>query len=228
MKINLAPWVSAVSGKIGNSVASNGAGGQYLRARVIPSNPQSTAQNLKRSSITSLSQAWRDLTQTQRDSWINAVDSFKSKGVLGADIIPSGINAYIKLNANLAEVGVAANATAPTPVAVEAVTSLTPTAAETGQTFSVAFGPSPVPADTAFILSASAQVSPGALFAKGTYRQVSLLDAADTTPEDFAAAYIARFGALVAGKRINVQLVPVSKTTGQKGQAVTATLLVGA
>lgn len=228
MKVNLAPWVSAISGKIGNSVASNGRGGQYLRARVIPSNPQSVAQNEKRATITALSQAWSGLTEAQRLSWINAGTSFKSKGVLGADITPSGINAYVKLNANLSEIDIAANATAPIPVAVAAVLTLAPTAAETGQVMSVVFTPTPVPADTSFIIAASAQFNPGRNFAKGTYRQLAVKTAAAISPHNLAAAYIAKFGALVAGQRINFMMTPVSQISGQKGQPLTASILVGA
>jgi hypothetical protein len=79
-----------------------------------------------------------------------------------------------------------------------------------------------------FILRATAQVSPGISNLSGKFRNIDILDAASASPENALAAYTAKFGTLVAGRKIAIELVPVNKTTGQKGQAVSATLVVGA
>ena len=72
----------------------------------------------------------------------------------------------------------------------------------------IAFTPTPVPANTAFIIEATAQVSPGRNFLKNEFRVLSFADAAAASPEDIAAVYVSRFGALIEGQKIGVRMQP--------------------
>lgn len=62
--------VSRGSGSIGGFVWSHNAGGQYLRARVTPTNPATPQQSAVRLALAALNVAWiNELTQVQRDDW---------------------------------------------------------------------------------------------------------------------------------------------------------------
>lgn len=228
MKMKFGAIVVDGRGKIGGHVASKNRGGAYLRTKVTPSNPQTSFQAAARNRLTSLSQGWRGLTQAQRNAWNAAVGNFTSTDIFGDIKSPSGINLYVKLNANLDEVGVTAISTPPLPDAVEPVLTVSPTVAVTATQVDIAFTPTPVPANTAFIVRATAQVSPGKNFLKNEYRDIAVLDAAATSPADLSTEYTNRFGSLVEGQKIGWALIPVNKTTGQKGQAVTAEVIVAA
>lgn len=216
------------SGKLGGQVASKNRGGSYVRTKVTPTNPNTSAQAAVRNRLTSFSQGWRALSAAQLAAWNAAVSDFAKTDIFGDVKQPSGINLYTKLNSNLQEVGSSAIVNPPLPQSVEAVITVSATAAAGTPAFSVIFTPTPVPANTAFILRATAQVSPGISNLSGKFRNIDVLPAAGTSPENALAAYTAKFGTLVAGRKIGVELVPVNTVTGQKGQAVSTTLIVAA
>lgn len=228
MKIKFGALVVDGRGKIGGHVASKNRGGAYLRTKVTPVNPQTSFQNAVRNRLTAFAQAWRGLTASQRNAWNNAVSDFAKTDIFGDIKQPSGINLYVKLNANLDSVGVSALSLPPLPSEVSPVLTISGSAAAGVPALSVSFTPDPVPADTAFILMATAQVSPGKSFLKNEYRELSVLDAASTSPKNALADYNARFGSLVAGQKIGLGLVPVNKLTGQKGQMITTSIIVAA
>lgn len=228
MKIKWGALAVDGRGKIGGHVASKNRSGAYLRTKVTPVNPSTSFQSTVRNRLAALSSAWRGLTAAQRTAWNAAVGDFATTDVFGDLKNPSGINLYVKLNANLEEVGVSAISTPPLPQAVAAITSVSASGAAGTPALSVTFAPTPVPADTAFVIRATAQVSPGKKFLKNEYRNLAIADAADTSPEDILAAYTARFGSLVEGQKIGIQMVAVNKVTGQKGIPVSTDLIVAA
>lgn len=217
MKMKWGALVVDGRGKIGGHVASKNRAGAYLRTKVTPVNPQTTFQSAVRSIFTALSQAWRALTQAQRNAWDSAVSNFTSTDIFGDIKTPTGKNLYLKLNANLDIVSVAAISSPPLPAGAGSVDSLSVVVDESASTAIVTFTPAPVPANTAFILEATAQVSPGRSFLKNEYRILTVLDAAQASPFAAGALYETRFGNIVAGLKIGFRLTPVNKTTGEKG-----------
>ena len=228
MKMKFGAIVVDGRGKIGGHVASKNRGGAYLRTKVTPSNPQTSFQAAVRNRLTNFSQSWRGITQNERNAWNSAVSNFTKTDIFGDIKQPSGINLFIKLNSNLDQVQVAALTLPPLPADVPAVISVQAQADQTGQALDVAYGPSPVPADTAFIVEVTAQVSPGRNFLKNEFRVLTFADAAAVTPALLGADYVTRFGALIAGQKIGVRIQPINKITGQKGQALSTSLIVAA
>lgn len=228
MKAKWGMFITDGRGKVGGHVASKNRSGSYIRTKVTPTNPQTSFQATVRNRVAAFSQAWRGLTQSVRNSWNEAVDNFQSTNVFGDKFSPSGLNLYVKLNANLDQIGISALTNPPLPATVENIDTITPAAAAGAGTFTVAYTPATVPADTAFIIETTRMVSPGKNFVKNEYRFLTFADAADTSPEDIAAAYVARFGSLVAGQKIGVRVTPINKTTGQKGVGLSELIIVAA
>lgn len=72
MKVTSAIF-SSFAGAIAGAVAAKARGGiTYLRARVIPSNPQTSFQSAIRSAVSAVAARWSStLSQAERDSWTN-------------------------------------------------------------------------------------------------------------------------------------------------------------
>ena len=107
MKIKFGAILTDGRGKIGGHVASKNRGGAYMRTKVTPSNPNTISQATARGILSSLSQAWRGLADEQRLSWNNAVSDWSKTDIFGDIKNPTGLNLYVKLNANLSNVGLA-------------------------------------------------------------------------------------------------------------------------
>ena len=214
-------------GKIGGHVLSKNKSGAYMRTKVTPVNPQTTAQSLVRSRFTTYAQAWRGLSAAQRAAWRGAVDGFKKTNVFGDMVAPSGFNLYCTLNNNLVTIGQSAINTPPDPSAVDDIVigaltatdapalSLAYTAGTGGSTLKVFATPA---------------VSAGKEYVKNLYRLISSDIAVETaSPYDAAADYAAVFGAVAAvGSQIFIKTVAVNETTGQEGTPQVTSAVIAA
>lgn len=229
MKVKFGSLVTDGRGKIGGHVLSKNRGGAYMRTKVTPINPQTAAQSAVRGTLTSLSQSWRALTIAQITAWNNAVQNFQSTDIFGDIKKPSGINLYVKLNSNLAFAGETTVLVDP-PALTTSPTFVTISATATAGTpsLSIVFGPSPVPADTTYVVEATAPQSPGKSFLKNQYRKIGIRATAGTTPYNALSAYIAKFGALVAGEKVGIRVKAIDTTTGVSGQYNAIEIIVGA
>lgn len=227
MKAKFGAIVVAGSGKIGGHVASKNRGGAYFRTKVTPSNPQTSAQLNVRSLFTSLSQAWKGLTEEQRNAWNAAVSLYKRTNIFGDLKEPSGINLFQRLNNNLAQIGEATILEPPLPAEVPAL-FITGLAASTGAgTLGITFEPTPAPAGTSFVVRASKPLSPGISYSKNQMRVIGYFEAAQASPYAAGADYVAKFGSLgAAGQKIFVDVTPINTNTGQAGTPSSASTLV--
>jgi len=204
-------------GKIGGHVASKNRGGAYLRTKVTPANAQTTSQNAVRATFTQLAQGWAGLTQAQRDAWNNAVAGFSRTNIFGDLINPSGINLYQRLNNNLISIGEAQIDTPPLPSSVGACVITSATNAVGAATMTLVFD-GPVPADTVVKIFATAPMSAGKSFVKSEFRQIGTMPAAEASPFNVKALYLAKFGSQgEVGQKIFFKLLPINSTTGQAG-----------
>lgn len=227
-KIKFGAFLVDMRGKVNGTVFSKNRGGAYARTKVTPNNPQTSAQNLVRSRLTGLSQAWRGLSQAARDAWNAAVGSFPRNNVFGDSKILSGHQLYVGLNSQLEAAGASTIGTPPVPVGAPAITALSGAAAAGAGTFTAAFAPDPVPANSALIIEATEQVSPGKANLNSLYRQIQVEAAATASPADLATAYIAKFGTLVEGQKIGLRAKIVNTDTGEVSGVVTAEVIVAA
>lgn len=212
--------------KIGGHVASKNRYGSYLRTKVTPVNPQTTRQQAVRNVLATNSQAWRGLTEPQRQGWIDAAINFPFTDIFGNTKILSGQALFVKLNGNLANVGATTISDAPSPVSLPAITALSLVADDSANTVIVTFAPEPVPADFGIEIFATPNITPGRSFVKNQFRYVSTLLPTETSPADISAAYVAMFGDPVAGQKIFIRAVFISVSTGQTGIPLQAQTIV--
>lgn len=217
--------IAEIRGKVAGTVFSRNASGAYMRTKVTPINPQTTAQSLVRQNFTDNSQTWRGLTENQRKLWNQSAINFTRTNIFGDNVPLSGFNLYVRLNNNLKAVNVAVIADAPQPESVQGFTTLSVVADTGGGTFDITFTP-PIAANVSVQVFATAPLSAGVTFVKTELRKIDVLVTADTTPQDLAAEYITKFGALPpVGSKIFIQFTPINTTTGQAGGTLKASAL---
>lgn len=91
--------VTQISGSFGGLTGSHNRGGLYLRARAIPTDPNTPDQVVVRNALGLLNQRWiDDLTPLERASWNTYAANVPLTGPLGDPITVSGLNMYIRSN----------------------------------------------------------------------------------------------------------------------------------
>lgn len=214
MKAKFGAIVVAGSGKIGGHVMSRNRGGAYMRTKGIATNPNTSAQQVARSILSSLSSAWSSLTESQRLGWNNAVADFAKTDVFGDIKNPSGINLFIKLNSNLSNIGEAVLLDAPAKLEVPFSLITNAVFDVSDVDLSVTFGDGSYSA-TPLLVYATPTLSDGVTFVKNKMRVIGFI------PDDSAiiaigAMYVAKFGTPAVGANISFGFQPVV-ASGQKG-----------
>jgi hypothetical protein len=101
------------SGSQGNTVFSRNAGGAYTRQRVKPINRNTARQQLVRTNLGTIAQAWRALTAAQRSDWATYGANHPRPNRLGEIKPVKGHCAYNMINARLLLAGAAQISAAP-------------------------------------------------------------------------------------------------------------------
>lgn len=91
--------IEAASGSLGGMTFSHNRGGQYIRGRAVPTNPNSVLQQAVRGYMSQLAAAWHDtLTAAQRLAWDAYGENVGVLDRLGKTIYLTGQNHYIRSN----------------------------------------------------------------------------------------------------------------------------------
>lgn len=226
-KVKFSALISEMRNKLNGSVFSRNRGGAYIRNKVTPLNPNTTAQRLVRATLTFLSQNWRALTAAQRLAWSAAVANFKTTDIFGDIKTPSGINLYNRLNLNLsnAEKPFIVDPPLPTNVAESKIVSLVAgSLVFSGADSLVLTIDAPVPVGTTLVIIATPQLSAGKVNVKSEGTKLTKADAGTAAPIDLTSAYVAKYGAMIHGEKITIFVKNVSNATG----LVTGTLEISA
>lgn len=212
-------------GKINGMVAAKNRAGAYLRTKVTPVNPRSTAQSEVRNRLAGLAQGWRGLTVAQILAWNAAVSNFAKTDIFGDLKNPSGFNLYCRLNSNLLIASESAIANPPLPGAVESIDSISVAMDIGAGGFALTFSPA-IPATDKFLILATPGVSAGRSFSKNLFRVIEVVENGDTSPYDFETSYTAKFGVPAVGQKVFVAMVGINISTGQQGVPVQASTIV--
>lgn len=103
------------SGSLAGTVFSHNKGGQYVRNRSTPTNPNTPQQQLIRSLVGGLANLWTNtLTAAQRTAWDTYADNVTLLNSLGEAIHVTGLNMYTRSNTARLAGGLARIDAAPT------------------------------------------------------------------------------------------------------------------
>lgn len=198
-KIKMGMMMTDASGKLGGQVFSKNRGGSYVRTKVTPINPQTTAQSFIRGVFASISSAWSSLTEAGRQSFNNFVSDYATTDVFGDIRNPSGKNLHQKLNQNLAISG-------QLPIAVCVLPLPVPFANVIGAQFvnplNVNLGYSGDLIGSKIVIWATPPLSQGTRFVKNRLRQILSQDGFSDDTINVAPDYNNKFGAIGSGDNI--------------------------
>lgn len=205
----------AASGSLGAMTASHNSGGQYLRARTVPTNPRTDRQIEVRNALATLAQNYSDvLTQPERDGWAVYGQNGSFFNSLGDAIKLSGIGAFIRNNGARAA-ALDAIVTTPPAIFVDTALVLPVPTATAPNTLSVAFTNTDEWATAVgghLYSYVGRPQSAGVNFYAGPYRFLGAIDGAvspPTSPQGFTFDVL-DYGVMTAGQKLFWRFVAVS------------------
>ena len=220
-KIKYSALVSDMRNKLNGSVMSKNRYGSYVRNKVTPVNPQSTFQQAVRSTLASLSSAWRGLTEAQRLGWTALATQLKFTDIFGDSKTLTGNTMYVKLNANLIKIGNAEINDAPLPSEFPAFLVLSATATQTAgalTALTATMNSVAIPVGFELGIFATPPVGAGISFVKNRFRFIGSSPALAASVANILALYTTRFGTAAAvGTKIFVRVALIATASGQQG-----------
>ena len=211
------------SGSVGAVTSSRNRSGQYRRMRAFPTQPRTAAQVNARMRLTTQSAAWRGLTDVQRAGWNAFANTFTVVNSLGQTINLTGAQCFVKVNCVNLLNGAATVLVPPLLPAFVAATSTGIVMTAGTPLFSIT-GANPA-AGTVHMAFCSPQMSPGVSY-NGQYRWIATFSVYSAGVYNLLAAYTAKFGALIATKRVFCKIVQTQAGMQDNGTLYNA--LVGA
>jgi len=177
---------SEMSGALGGIVFSHNKGGNYVRARAIPTNPGSSPQEVVRAAFGALVAAWIEtLTEDQREGWRTYAANTPLLGPLGDVRNVTGMNMYLRCNTLRAAFGYPVVDDAPIYFNLGYMSS--PQFAVTAATdkVSVTFNEDDEwvdEDDSHLVIYASRPQNPSIVYFKGPYQQAGSIEGDSVTP----------------------------------------------
>lgn len=199
-----------LSGSVGGVVASHNKGGQYLRNRSVPTNPNSTGQQRARNYFGGAAIAWAALSAANRAGWEAYAAGTPVLNRLGESITLSGFNWYVAANAFIQQTGGGAISAAPSTPGLTTLGTIT--GATLSEASGIAFATAGATATGGgCIASVGPPVSAGVSSFAGPYS--AFLTGATFTATGFAATVPdvspLRYGSLNAGEIRGVRVAAI-------------------
>lgn len=214
-----------IRGSIGGWIFARNANASYAKRFTKPTNPDTGGQQEVRGIFSEVSQAWKDLSDAERNAWVEAaaLSEWSYLNKVGEVSYYTGSQLFNKLNGQLRQLNPVATlfSTPPTALSLTAIYQLSfiPTDDPTEGFFLSVNNSVDLPAGQQVKVYSTGPVSPGVYRPKGS--QFKLLGTFPTagsgTPdiEDVTTAYLAKFGALVIGQNIWCKVETYAPATGQ-------------
>ena len=211
-------------GKLGGHVLTKSRNGATARTKVTPANPQTSYQQSNRATFGQLSSNWAGLTESQRKAWNGAVGAWQKTNIFGDLKNPAGRDLYISLNRNILQAGGTEINVPPTKAGLKpnAITSVDFDAVNEEISITLADDPA---VDEVAVIYFTAPMSAGRYNFSGAYR-FFMTDTKSPIVIPYAY-YEERFGSLVVGKALGLQVAICNKVTGEKSPPMNERKLFG-
>lgn len=219
MKLQFGMIVTDAVNSLGGNTVSKNHYGRFARRKVNPLIVRNAYTAAARNNFLFLTQNWRNLTVVQQAAWRAACINYPRNDAFGNIEYPTGQTLYIELNRNLFTSGQALIVTPPVK-AIPPGWNVTGVAANSGAgTLLVSYAGTPAPQNEITLIYATKGLSIGINYVSTQYRFIdvqTIIDAGGGNVFSIHAAYVAKFGLLVAGTKLFVKLISVS-TAGSQG-----------
>lgn len=210
--------VTQASGSVGGTTFARNRGGMYMRARAVPTNPNSPQQQAVRGALSQNVSTWGDvLTDAQRDGWDTYALNTPKIDSLGEPVNMGGLGAYNRCNVLRVVAGLARVDTPPTFFNFGAFTDpVVGVVDASASTLSLAFANTDDWANedgSSMCVFISRGQNASRNYFKGPYRYAGRINGNATTAPTSPATITVPF-ALTAGQRVFVRVV-VTRADGR-------------
>jgi len=225
-KITPGPLAGLISGKVGNVVFSRGRYGPYIRSRVIPTLVQNEYTAAARGVLIQVSGMWGALADEEKEAWRTYAKTHPFIDRLGVTrtLQPSAV--FIGINSRIGYAGGDFINVPPIATSPEVFSWVTIDATETGPAVVVEWPA----AELAATEVAAMWLAVMPLGKTGYYRNrlklVTASSAGEVSPKDITGYVDARFGAIVAGQILDLEVEKINKFTGLVSSRVVASTVV--
>jgi len=226
-KVVYGPIVSDARKKIGGVVATKGHAGNFMRKKVSPIQPRTSAQRNVRSSFSAISKLWAGGLSGNVSGWNTLAKATPKKDRFGASVTMTGLQLFQSLSRNRATLGLSPVITPPADLIATSPGALTYTASAGGPTLTVTETNLSLTTEYS-VVSAGPQQSPGRMYMGKNFRYLyKQVGSGSALTNDIEALYVQKFGALILGKQIPIQVKHIVTATGAAGIAVNVLAVVG-
>ena len=228
-KVKFGLVVTDARGKSGGMVYSKNRSGAYIRTKVTPVNPNTSRQSFVRNALSLNSKQWSNvLTDSQRACYQALADNNPVTNIFGDSQILTGIALFGKVNNVMRNLELPTLADCPADLAVTGLTTMVVTAGVALQAVDITFTDTPLPANHRLYIFATGFIGGGVNFFKPRLRFIGSSAAAEVSPFDAGALWVAKFGALTLGSHFGIAVAVVNETNGALAVALQAKVTVGA
>jgi hypothetical protein len=175
------PILGPIRGSIGANTFSRNKGGSYVKMKGVPTNPNSTRQQVIRTLLQTYSSGFSGLTSAQIEQWKDYAEEHPLVDALGQQYYLSGHQWYVRLNVRLDDAGDSPIVLPPGDTCSPALATLTVTFTD-AQNISVAFTATPLGAGDRLVVWQSMPVGLGSDPNFRQCRLVSYSAAAQASP----------------------------------------------
>lgn len=211
------PVIAEASGSIAGITMSRNKGGNYMRARSIPTNPNTSLQQAVRAAMSQLTVLWQDtLTVAQRAAWATYAENVPLLNPLGQARNVTALNMYVRSNISRIQAGEPRVDDGPTTFNLGEYTSPSFAIDTASDEVDVTFTDTDTWAnedDAAMLVYGSTPKDPTIEYFKGPYQLLGVIQGDSTTAPTSPAA-IALPQAIVAGQRAFFRAI-VSRADGR-------------
>lgn len=227
-KIKFGMMMTDARGKLGGQVFSKNRSGAYVRTKVTPVNPRTSAQQTNRSLLGQLSSAWSGLTEEQIRAWNKQVNEWQKTNVFGDLQKPTGKNLFTSLNKNRLNYFPSLDLQFVPPAKAEfssfSLSSVTATAST--KVLDIFFS-LPISADRDFRVRCTPLLGNGISYFNNLFRNINVTRSPNVDGQiSIGTLWVARFGAMQAGMRIAIEVSEVAEN-GQIGTPAVIVAVVG-
>ena len=224
--------LAQASGSLAGSVFSRNANGAYIRNRAIPINSNTTAQKATRALFAAAAANWRNLSATEKQSFIDQAVNYPYVDSLGETKTYTGRQLAAKLNGTLTQNGASPITTCLSPLPDVPITNMLfeihKGAGEINLTeFEVNIGELTIPTGwQATILATRVAAGVGKKFKRSDYRVIAKnITGTPALPVDYHNEYEAVFGTgwqtePTGGACIGFAMYLWNETTGQRNTSM--------
>jgi len=178
--------IAQASGSVAGNTFSHNRGGQYIRNRSTPTNPNSPAQIVIRTGLADLSQLWSStLTVAQRAAWDTYAANVPVLNRLGDSIFLTGFNMYIRSNTPRLQAGLPRVDDGPVVFTLGSFTPVTTILTAAGSLIATAFDNTDAWAnedDSSMLVYGARSLNQTINYFRGPFRFSGTIDGNATTP----------------------------------------------